>query len=136
MMKRVLFFLPLLALVGCDLRDGTTPSGKTPTITSVGKGYQQRPGPGSPPEVASEPKASPPPVVLNAKEPPKRPPEFEERKEDPPEEAPPIPESFKALNKGKTIFFEKKEDGTRLVHLLAEADGQKRFKQELYLHFQ
>jgi hypothetical protein len=39
-------------------------------------------------------------------------------KEDPPEEAPPIPESFKPLNKNKTIFFEKKDDGTRLVHLL------------------
>lgn len=46
--------------------------------------------------------------------------EEEEKKELPPEKAPPIPASFKPLNKDKTIFFEKKEDGTRLVHLLAD----------------
>jgi hypothetical protein len=46
--------------------------------------------------------------------------EMEEPKEVPPEKAPPIPESYKPLNKGKTIFFEKTEDGTRRVHLLAE----------------
>ena len=120
MMKLTLCFLPLLAMVGCDLRDGATPSGKVGTTTSVGEGYQQKPEPNASAEVAKAGKPSPPPVPPNAKDPPSRPPEFEERKEEPPEEAPPIPESFKALNKGKTIFFEKKEDGTRLVHVLAE----------------
>ncbi|WP_020473299.1 YdjY domain-containing protein [Zavarzinella formosa] len=43
----------------------------------------------------------------------------EEKKEDPPEQAPPIPESFKPLNKAKNLFFEKAGD-VRRVHLMAE----------------
>jgi len=115
MMKSVLYFLPLIAVVGCDVRDHTTRSGqmeKTATskpVRSVSAPVQSTTRP-----------EEPPPGLFGAKEPPKRPPEFEERKEDPPEEAPPIPDTFKALNKGKTIFFEKQADGTKLVHLLSE----------------
>jgi hypothetical protein len=43
-----------------------------------------------------------------------------EEKEVPPESPPPIPDSFKAMNKEKNLFFEKKPDGTRRVHVLAE----------------
>jgi hypothetical protein len=52
----------------------------------------------------------------------KKEPRFEEEEKVvlPPEKDPPIPENFQPLNKAKTIFFEKKDDGTRLVHLLAE----------------
>lgn len=49
-----------------------------------------------------------------------RPPEMEETKDEPPEEAPPIPDSFKALNKEKNIFLEVTKDDVRRVHLLAE----------------
>jgi len=45
---------------------------------------------------------------------------MEEEKEVPPEKDPPIPDSFKALNKDKTIFFEKQESGKRRVHVIAE----------------
>ena len=66
------------------------------------------------------PRTATPADSTEPKDPPTRPPEFEERKEDPPEEGPPIPDAYKSLNKGKTIFFEKKEDGMRRVHLLTE----------------
>lgn len=121
MMKATLYFLPLLALVGCDVRDAPTPS-RQPDRTDITK-----PVTSSPPLSSPSPKPTQvsstnqlPGELFGSKDPPKRPPEFEERKEDPPEEAPPIPDTFKALNKSKTLFFEKKEDGTRLVHLLAE----------------
>jgi hypothetical protein len=45
---------------------------------------------------------------------------MEESKDEPPEEAPPIPESYKPLNKDKTIFLEAPKDGPRRVHLLSE----------------
>ncbi len=127
MMKSTLYLLPVLALVGCDVRDATTPSGLTEktasptyimTITDGAPEYRGGARSIAPVPSTAVPPPVPPEIISN--EPPKRPPEFEERKEDPPEEAPPIPENFKALNKGKTIFFEKKEDGTRLVHLMAE----------------
>ena len=43
-----------------------------------------------------------------------------EEKEVPPESPPPIPEGAKALNKEKTLFFEKLPNDKRRVHLLAE----------------
>jgi hypothetical protein len=46
--------------------------------------------------------------------------EMEEEKETPPEKDPPIPDSFKPLNKEKLLFFEKTADGKRRVHVLAE----------------
>lgn len=46
--------------------------------------------------------------------------EVEEEKEVPPEKDPPIPDSFRPLNKEKTLFFEKTADGKRRVHILAE----------------
>ena len=46
--------------------------------------------------------------------------EVEEEKEVPPEKDPPIPESLKALNKEKTIYFEKTADSKRRVYVLAQ----------------
>ncbi len=43
----------------------------------------------------------------------------EEKKEDPPEEAPPVPDTYKPLNKAKNLFFEKAGD-VRKVHLMTE----------------
>lgn len=43
-----------------------------------------------------------------------------EEKETPPESPPTIPESYKPLNRQKTLFFEKTADGTRRVHILTE----------------
>jgi hypothetical protein len=113
-MKRLLLLLPLFAVLGCDPAAATTaPRART---SSTPKPRQTSPLPVSQTTgvKTTEPESTDP------KDPPIRPPEFEERKEDPPEEAPPIPASYKALNKNKTIFFEKKEDGTKRVHLLAE----------------
>jgi hypothetical protein len=103
-MNRLLLLIPCLVVIGCDQSSSTTsPSRPTPapTGTAINK------------DAVDPPKDK-------AKDPPARPPEVEERKEDPPEEAPPIPESFKPLNKNKTIYFEKAADGTRRVHLMTE----------------
>jgi len=115
-MNRVFLLLPVLVAIGCDPSAKTTPPSKAartastaPTYTSVAASSPTEAHHTATPVDPTEPK-----------EPPTRPPEFEERKEDPPEEGPPIPDGYKALNKGKTIFFEKKEDGTRRVHLLTE----------------
>ncbi len=113
-MKYLALVLPLLAL-GCDPVD---PPAKDPPPAKVIKS--------EPPAVARAPKADPPapkkadppPVSEPKKE--FRTPEIEEQKEDPPEEAPPIPDSFKPLNKSKTLFFETMADGSRRVHLLTE----------------
>jgi len=122
MMNRFLLLLPLIALLGCDPSAATTPPGKPARNTTVS------PKPTPPPPARTTPSgdaartAAPgdPPTKVDAKGSPFRPAEFEEIKEDPPEEAPPITDTYKHLNKGKTIFFEKLEDGTRRVHVLAE----------------
>lgn len=121
-MNRLLFLVPVLALLGCDVYQTTPPSKRTTTETVVPASVTT-----TPPAVATEPaggggmvEPADPPGKSDSKDPPPRPPEVEERKEEPPEEAPPIPAGFKALNKGKTLFFEKAEDGARRVHLLAE----------------
>jgi len=120
-MNRILLLVPLIALLGCDAANTTTPPAKPQSITT------ERPSATTPIPAISTPgfrttsrvetPADPP---AKTEDPPARPVEIEERKEDPPEEAPPIPDEYKPINKAKTIFFEKKEDGTRRVHLLGE----------------
>jgi hypothetical protein len=44
----------------------------------------------------------------------------EMEEEPPPEKDPPIPEAWKALNKDKTLFFEKTANGQRRVHLVTQ----------------
>ncbi|HJZ91316.1 MAG TPA: YdjY domain-containing protein [Gemmataceae bacterium] len=111
-MNRLLYILPVLAVVGCEFGDAST-----------------KPATDSRASTSPTPRVSPAADSADAADPPRksdlkdkaRPPEVEERKEEPPEEAPPIPDSYKVLNKDKkNIFFEKKDDGTRRVHLLAE----------------
>lgn len=120
-MNRFLPLLPLVALIGCDPSSPTTPPGKPPRSATVAP----KPTPSAPArttpngDVARTGSSSTPTAKAEVGF-PFRPAEFEETKEDPPEEAPPIPDAYKPLNKGKTIFFEKQEDGTRRVHVLAE----------------
>ena len=116
-MNRLLLVLPLVALLGCDSSTPGTPTGKSaPTPVAAAKPVPPPAAPtfagdSAPTRPAAEP-ADPVPA--------KRPPEFEEPKEEPPEKAPPIPDAYKPLNKAKTIFFEKRDDGTRRVHVLAD----------------
>src|SRR5262245_38418074 len=111
-MNRLLYLLPLVAVVGCELADAPTrpatdPRGATSPAPRLAPG-------------AGGAKATDPPGKSDLKDKP-RPPEVEDRKEEPPEEAPPIPDSYKPLNKEKkNIFFEKRDNGTRRVHLLTE----------------
>lgn len=121
-MKYLLLVVPLLAIVGCDFKDQTTQGRKNvisitraettvaaPTSGSSSASSQSLEAPTDPPR-KTDPKNSLP-----------RPPELEEPKQDPPEEAPPIPDSFKLLNKDKkNLYFEIAKDGTRRVHLLCE----------------
>jgi len=122
-MNRILALVPLIALLGCDAASNTTPptNKPSPRAESTARPNATTPLPAntsSPAESArTETPADPP---AKTEEPPVRPVELEERKEDPPEEAPPIPDEYKPINKAKTIFFEKKDDGTRRVHLLGE----------------
>jgi len=121
-MHRLLFLIPLAALVGCDASAPTTPPGKPTRVPTA----SLKPTPSNPAQTTSTASGSrtatpaDPPAKTDPKGSPFRPAEFEEPKEDPPEEAPPIPDEYKPLNKAKTIFFEKKENGTRRVHLVAE----------------
>jgi hypothetical protein len=111
-MNRLLFVLPFVAVVGCELGDASTKPATDPRASTS-------PTPRVSP-AAGATDAADPPGKSNLKDKP-RPPEVEERKEEPPEEAPPIPDSYKVLNKDKkNIFFEKKDDGSRRVHLMAE----------------
>lgn len=121
-MNRLLFLVPVIALLGCDMADRTTPAAKRTTTETVVPSPVSTVPPARVTEPAGGGKTDPadPPGKTDPKDPPTRPPEQEERKEEPPEEAPPIPAAYKALNKGKTLFFEKAEDGTRRVHVLAE----------------
>jgi hypothetical protein len=54
------------------------------------------------------------PPQTNAKE------RVEMEEEPPPEKDPPIPDSWKALNKDKTLYFEKTDGGQRRVHLVTQ----------------
>lgn len=54
------------------------------------------------------------PAATSAKE------RIELEEEPPPEKDPPIPEEWKALNKDKTLYFEKTADGKRRIHILTE----------------
>ena len=107
-MKHLLYLIPLFAF-GCDI-----PSTTTKPATHV-ENRKESPVQELPPAPSKEQPAT----AREVEEPPAtadgRPTE-----EAPPEKAPPIPEGYKPLNKAKTIFFEKREDGTRRVHLLAE----------------
>ncbi len=119
-MNRLLLVLPILALAGCELRDATTPKKRvasqslshvkpstTPTVSALSSSNSQQ-------RIDSANTTGDPYSRVRS-------PETEEPKEEPPEKAPPIPDSFKVLNKDKkTIFFEVAKDGTRRVHLLAE----------------
>jgi hypothetical protein len=122
-MNRILLLVPLIALLGCDAANTTTPPANKPGPRAVSTA---RPQATTPLHATSSSRAesarteTPADPRAKSEDPPARPVEFEERKEDPPEEAPPIPETSKPINTGKTIFFEKKEDGTRHVHLMAE----------------
>jgi hypothetical protein len=122
-MNRILFLLPLIALLGCDAANSTTPPADKPGSRATSTARPQattRLLETSTPRAESARTATPADPPAKTEDPPVRPVEFEERKEDPPEEAPPIPDEYKPINKAKTIFFEKKDDGTRRVHLLAE----------------
>src|SRR5262245_31485518 len=121
-MNRLLLVLPLVALIGCDTATPTTPPSR-PARTTTMAGSPTAPAPARTDSAGdsarTETKADPP-ARSDPKVAPFRPAEFEEPKEDPPEEAPPIPDEYKPLNKAKTLFFEKKDDGTRRVHVLGE----------------
>ncbi|HKB00705.1 MAG TPA: YdjY domain-containing protein [Gemmataceae bacterium] len=116
-MKRLLLVAGLLTVLGC--RPGTTTQSSSryattavpPTDTTAARTVADTTRPAE---------GTTPPAKADTKEPPSpfRPPEFEEPKEDPPEEAPPVPDAYKPLNEAKTVLFEKKDDGTRRVHLM------------------
>lgn len=111
-MKRILLLLSFGVLAGCDIQDAST-DGKASPTTTISTGHSS--------SVAS--RTTEAPSAFSSVDPedlPKRPPEFEERKEVPPEEAPPIPDTYKPLNKEKTIFLEVPKEGPRHVHLLAK----------------
>ncbi|HEX3148259.1 MAG TPA: YdjY domain-containing protein [Gemmataceae bacterium] len=114
-MKRLLLLVPFLVVTGCDQLGSTTPPRNAPSSTVRSEAIKA-PAAG----VSTAPSFTTDPPKDKAQDPPSRPPEMEERKEDPPEEAPPIPDSYKPLNKKKTVFFEKGADGIKRVHLLTE----------------
>jgi len=103
-----------LCLAGCDPAD--TPDSKRAATKNEWPNDRDSPTP-TPVEHdgAAEPKQPPtdppkPATVQNSDA---------EPKEVPPEDAPPVPESYKPLNKAKSLFFEKNGD-VRKVHLMAE----------------
>jgi hypothetical protein len=123
-MKRLFLLASLLVFAGCESPESPTTgkSAKSPTdsaqtqpVVANGVGNRRYPDYEATyervqPTAQKDPKDSLP-----------RPPEMEEPKEVPPEKAPPIPDSFKLLNKDKkNLFFEVMKDGSRRVHLLAE----------------
>src|SRR4051812_9143382 len=124
-MNRLLLLVGALALVGCD-----KPAPSTPAAGPVAATARPEPTPkpardaattSAPAGRATTPTASTITRTFIEQDPePVRRVEIEERKEDPPEEAPPIPDTYKPLNKNKTVFFENAADGTRRVHLLTE----------------
>lgn len=121
-MKRLFLLAPLFALVGCDLRDSTTPARRsTQTQVAQGRAVERAASSADPRQTKS---ASTEPGggarTTEQTDPRPRPPEMEETKDEPPEEAPPIPDNYKAMNKEKTIFLEVPKEGPRRVHLLAE----------------
>ena len=112
--------LPILALVlaGCDAPPRSEKTETPPAIT-------ERENPANRPLIVSTNPASPGPIEVEATTTPRREEEepassTEAESEISPENPPPIPEGAKALNKQKTLFFEKSADDKRLVHILAE----------------
>jgi hypothetical protein len=119
-MNRFLLLVPLFILCGCELRDATTPAKRSASTTASSSRRDTAAARNSPDSRRTEDSRETP-EKSDAKDPKPRPPEIEEPKEDPPEQAPPIPDSFKPLNKDKkNLFFEVMKDGSRRVHLLAE----------------
>ena len=114
-MNRLLLLVPVVALIGCDQLAPSTPPAKAVASATV----RSEPTPAVKPAGGSTLPAESS-AKTETQDPPARPPEVEEKKEDPPEEAPPIPDTYKPLNKKKTVFFENAADGTRRVHLMTE----------------
>ena len=119
-MNRLFLLIPLTIVAGCEFRDATTPvTRSTGSPTRISR--RDTAGPAITTEVARTDQRHDPARKSDPKDSLPRPPEMEEPKEEPPELAPPIPESFKVLNKDKkNLFFEVMKDGSRRVHLLAE----------------
>ena len=123
----LLLFLGLAA-TGCESASSTTgergpnvaPAPANSRETLTGDVTAQQPKAAEPdqsktvrtPDPASV--AEPQPERTTVKEP-----RVEVEEEPAPEKDPPIPDSFKALNKDKTLFFEKTKDDKRRVHILA-----------------
>jgi hypothetical protein len=117
-MKRLLFAAALLAAVGC--RPGTTTHSSSHVATTAVPPTDSTPAAVTVAGTTKPAEATTPPIKATTKEEP--PPfgrvEIEEPKEDPPEEAPPVPDAYKPLNEAKTVLFEKRDDGSRRVHLM------------------
>lgn len=114
-MKRIICVLmPTVFLIGCSKSSAPTPAVKVAKHSETSKKQIDEPATKKDPVAQTTrredelEKKSPPTEVLISQEP----------KEEPPLPAPPIPESFKPLNKEKNVFFEKTDSGRR-VHLLA-----------------
>lgn len=128
-MKQILLLSAILLLgllaAGCENLSSTT-SGSQPADTSDQTNKNapqsgndaQRPKAVWPKQRTGEGADNTPtdsdPAQTNAKE------RFEMEEEPPPEKDPPIPETWKALNKDKTLYFEKTETGQRRVHLVTQ----------------
>ncbi len=125
-----------LVVAGCETRSSTTGEsqssvGPAPAAatqqplpsTAVAQGskavWPERPG-AEPPSGAAEEKPQPAPKDPEPGVSTRKEPRVEVEEEPKPEKDPPIPETFKALNKEKTLFFEKTKDDKRRVHILAE----------------
>jgi hypothetical protein len=121
-MKRLLLFAPLFILAGCDLRDSTTPAnrGAQTSVAHLQSVERETSSKDARSTTTSPTDPSGGAGTTEETDQRTRPPEREEAKDEPPEEAPPIPETYKALNKEKTIFLEVPKEGPRRVHLLAE----------------
>ncbi len=125
-MNRLLLLVGALALVGCDRPAPSTPAAGPVAVATARSEPTPKPARDAATTTAPAARVTTPtastitrPFIEQDPEPVRRV-EIEERKEDPPEEAPPIPDTYKPLNKNKTVFFENVADGTRRVHLLTE----------------
>ncbi|MCE9534581.1 MAG: YdjY domain-containing protein [Planctomycetes bacterium] len=126
-LRSPLAILFLISLGGCD-QAGTSNTNNAPVVQNPPREQAEKPT-GTPretgkrtpwPEVKrTDPTGTVSPMPDEPKE--TKPARVEEEeKEVPPEKDPPIPDSFKPLNKEKSIFFEKMADGTRRVHVIGE----------------
>jgi hypothetical protein len=125
-MNRLLLLVGALALVGCDRPAPSTPAAGPVAVATARSEPASKPARDTATTSAPAARATTPtastvtrPFIEQDPEPVRRV-EIEERKEDPPDEAPPVPDTYKPLNKNKTVFFENVADGTRRVHLLTE----------------